>query len=163
MITIIAAVTSTGAIGRRGDLICHIPGDLRHFKELTMGHPIIMGRKTFESLPGGALPGRRNIVITTRRDFRAPGVETVGSLAEAICVAGEADCYIIGGRRVYAEAMPIADALSLTEIDIDGPEDADTFFPEVDPSQWRMTARSETLTDPRTSVTYRFTDYTRRP
>ncbi|MDE5608137.1 MAG: dihydrofolate reductase [Muribaculaceae bacterium] len=162
MITIIAAVTRSGAIGRRGDLICHLSGDLRHFKELTMGKAVVMGRKTFESLPGGALPGRRNIVISSRADYRADGAETVGSLAEALKAAGDADCYIIGGGRVYADAMATADALSLTEIDIDGPEDADTFFPPVDSSQWVRTAEGETMTDARSGVSYRFVEYRRR-
>ncbi len=163
MITIIAAVTRTGAIGRGGDLVYHLSGDLRHFKALTMGHAIIMGRKTFESLPGGALPGRRNIVISSRQDYRAPGAVTVGSLEEALGAAADDDCYIIGGGRVYAEAMGIADALSLTEIDADGPADADTFFPEVDPAQWERVHESEPMTDGRTGLSYRFVDYRRKP
>lgn len=162
MITIIAAVTRSGAIGRRGDLIHHIPADLRHFKALTLGHPVIMGRLTFESLPGGPLPGRRNIVISTRPGFRPEGVEVVASLAAAVGAAGAGDAFVIGGGRVYAEAMPIASRLSLTEIDVDGPADADTFFPDVDPGVWMVAECSEPAVDPRSGVTYRFVDYTRR-
>lgn len=162
MITIIAAVTRSGAIGRGGDLVYHLSGDLRHFKTLTIGHAIVMGRKTFESLPGGALPGRRNIVISSRAGYAAPGAETVGSLADAIAAAGDDDCYIIGGGRVYAEAMPIADRLTLTEIAVDGPDDADTFFPAVDPTVWEPGSRSETMRDERTGLEYRFVDYHRR-
>ena len=161
MITIIAAVTRSGAIGRRGDLVCHISADLKHFKALTMGHPVVMGRLTFESLPGGALPGRRNIVISSQTDYTAPGAEVYPSLEQALKAVGEEDCFIIGGGRVYAEALPLADRLSLTEIDTDGPADADTFFPTVDPAVWEVAGKTETTTDPRTGLTYSFVDYRR--
>lgn len=160
MITIIAAVTRSGAIGRGGDLVYHIREDLRRFKALTMGHPVVMGRNTFVSLPGGALPGRRNIVISSQPGLTLEGAEVYPSLAEALAAAGE-DPFIIGGGRVYAEAMPLADRLCLTEIDVDGPEDADTFFPRVDPAEWRLSDTTDAATDPRTGAPYRFTTYLR--
>ena len=135
---IIAAVGANGAIGRRGDLLWHLPGDLKRFKELTMGHPIIMGRKTFESFPRGPLPGRRNVVITRRKDYPAEGIDVVHSLEEALqLTAAEPEVYIIGGGEIYGQALPLATHLDLTLVD-DSPEDADTFFPVL-PEGWTET------------------------
>lgn len=125
---IIAALDRRGAIGRGGDMLFHLRDDLRRFKAITMGNALIMGRKTFESLPAGALPGRRNIVLTRNVHWSAPGVETVHSLAEAISLAGDGDVFVIGGGEIYAAAMPLADVLDITLIDAEA-EDADTFFP----------------------------------
>lgn len=161
MIRIIASVTADMGLGRRGELLYHIGADLKRFKALTMGHPIVMGRHTFESFPGGALPGRRNIVITSREDYSAPGVERAASLAEAIAMAG-GDCYVIGGSRVYREAMPMADELYLTLIDAPSPDGTDTYFPDIDPDVWRPAESAEPATDPRTGVSYRFATFTRR-
>ena len=130
-ITIIAAVAQNRAIGKDNKLIYWLPNDLKRFKALTTGHTIIMGRKTFESLPKGALPNRRNIVLSrSKRDFA--GCDCYTSLDEALanCSADE-DIYIIGGASIYEQAIKCADRLCLTEID-DTPEDADTFFPEFD-------------------------------
>lgn len=149
MITIIAAITADrGAIGRNGDLIFHIPADLRHFKTLTSGHTVVMGRKTFESLPKGALPNRRNIVISSRDGFTAPGTETAHSLDEALAMAGGdgREVFIIGGGRVYAEALDKADRLELTIVHAPTPDDADTFFPDIDPAKWQLTANEDFLT-----------------
>ncbi|MCM1483711.1 MAG: dihydrofolate reductase [Muribaculaceae bacterium] len=158
-ICIIAAVASCGAIGRRGDMPFHISADLRRFKQLTMGCPLIMGRRTFESLPGGALPGRRNIVVTRNALYSAPGAETAPSLAEAIAMCASASkLMIIGGGEIYRQAMPIATSMHLTHIDARVP-DADTYFPEVDMSRWLITESSDTETDPRSGVGFRFTDY----
>lgn len=162
MIRIIAAVTADMGLGRRGDLLYHISADLKNFKALTMGHPIVMGRNTFESFPGGALPGRRNLVITSNPDYTAPGIEVFPSLEAAIEAAGD-NCFIIGGGRVYREAMPLAHELYLTHIEAPSPADTDTFFPPVDPAQWQLAEQSEPATDPRTGVTYRFARYTKRP
>lgn len=152
-LTIIAAVGRDLAIGRDGDLAFHISADLRRFKALTMGHPIIMGRKTFESFPKGALPGRRNIVVTRNSAYSAPGIETAGSLEEALGKAGE-KAFVIGGGEIYRQALPLAHTLEITEIDADTP-DADTRFPDYR-SGWQPVAVSEPETDPRTGVTYRF-------
>ncbi len=100
-ISIIVAMTPSGAIGRKGDLLYHISADLKRFKALTMGKPIIMGRKTFESLPSGPLPGRRNIVVTRRNDYPAEGIEVAGSLDEAVALAADAEeAMIIGGAEI---------------------------------------------------------------
>lgn len=136
MITIIVAVTRDGAIGRNGDMLYHIKADLRRFKQITMGCPLVMGRKTFESLPGGALPGRRNMVVTRNGAYTAPGAETFGSLEEALSACADADdIMIIGGAQIYAQVMPMADRLLLTEIDAEAP-DADTHFPAIDTTVW---------------------------
>ena len=155
-ITIIAAVADNGAIGRKGQLLYHISADLRRFKQLTMGKPIIMGRRTFESLPKGALPGRRNIVITRNPSFSAPGVERAGSLDEAIALAGDVtEVMVIGGGQVYAEALPQVSRLELTLIHT-SPDDADTFFPPIDPDGWQLTETSAPASDERTSLNYTF-------
>lgn len=159
MITIIAAITRDGALGKGGDMLYHISADLKRFKALTMGHPIIMGRKTFESFPNGPLPGRRNLVVTRDSAYSHPDIETYSSLQQAIEAAGE-DAYVIGGGQIYAQAMPLADRLEITEIDANGQEaGADTFFPEISPERWQCTEESEPVTDPRTGVTFRFITY----
>lgn len=128
-IIIIAAVCANGAIGRNGDLLYYIPADLRRFKSLTMGYPIVMGRKTFESFPNGPLPGRRNIVISRNPDYAPAGAEVYASPQEALEACGDAErVFIIGGGEIYRRFMPLATKLMLTEIDA-APADADTFFP----------------------------------
>ncbi len=128
MIHIIVAIDQNRAIGLGGDMLFHIREDLRRFKALTMGHTLVMGRKTFDSLPSGALPGRRNIVITRNEHWSAPGAERAASLADAIALAGDSEIYIIGGGEIYAQALPLADVLDLTQIHAAAPE-ADTYFP----------------------------------
>lgn len=161
MITIIAAITRDGALGKDGDMLFHISADLKRFKTLTMGHPIIMGRRTFESFPNGPLPGRRNLVVTRNPAYSYPGIETYSSLEEAIEASGD-NAYVIGGGEIYRQAMPLADTLEITEIDADGKAvGADTFFPEIDATHWHLTDESEHHTDPRSGATYRFLTYTR--
>lgn len=138
--TIIAGVGRNGEIGRDGDLCWHIPEDLRRFKRLTMGGAVIMGRKTWESLPKKPLPGRLNIVLT-RSLPPQEGMVTASSLAEAVEAAGSLPVFIIGGESVYQQAMPLATRLELTLIDAADPL-ADSFFPTVDPSQWQVMAES---------------------
>lgn len=153
---LIAAMGRDRSIGRGGDLAFHIGADLRHFKELTMGCPVIMGRRTFESLPKGALPGRRNIVITSQAAFAAPGTETAASLDQALAlVAAAPRAFIIGGGSVYAQALPLADEMELTLIDADQPL-ADTFFPAFNPAEWETVHREGPADDPRTGLTYTF-------
>lgn len=161
-ITIIAAVTRDGAIGKDNDLLYHISADLKRFKSLTMGHPILMGRKTFLSFPNGPLPGRLNIVLSRDPGFSHPGIATAPSVGEAVSRYGRGHdvLYVIGGGQVYAEAMPLASRLELTVIDTERP-DADTFFPEADPREWQTVEESETFTDPRSGVSYRFVSLSR--
>lgn len=162
MINIIVAIANNGAIGRKGGLLFPISADLKRFKAITMGHPILMGRKTFESFPKGPLPGRRNIVVTRNAGYSCEGAETAGSLQQAIEMASGADeVFIIGGGEIYRQAFSMADRLILTEIDADAP-DADTFFPEINNDQWQIVEQSEPETDPRSGVAYRFTTLKRK-
>ena len=163
MLTIIAAITARrGAIGRKGDLIYHISADLKHFKELTTGHTVLMGRRTFLSLPKGALPKRRNIVITSDTEWTAPNVETAHSLDEALALtAADSEIFVIGGGQVYAETLAVADRLCITLIDAPEPDDADTFFPPIDPSLWEITDMSPRFTDP-AGIPYTFVTFSRK-
>ena len=156
MISIIAAVARNRAIGYENKLIYWLPNDLKRFKTLTTGHTIIMGRNTFLSLPKGALPNRRNIVLT-RSQKAFPGCDVFASLEDALahCDKDE-DVYIIGGASVYRQALPLADRLCLTEIN-DTPEKADTFFPPYD--DWKEISREDHEKDERHEYEYSFVDY----
>ncbi len=169
MITIIAAVAKNRAIGFENKLIYWLPNDLKRFKALTTGHTIIMGRNTFASLPKGALPNRRNVVLS-KRAFqtaggaenpaeRFPGCEVFPTLEAALqsCQPDE-DIYIIGGASVYEQAIKVADRLCLTEID-DTPAHADTFFPDY--SNWQLVSKETHPKDERHAFEYAFTDYER--
>lgn len=154
--SIIVAVGRRGVIGKNGDLAFHISADLRHFKEVTMGKPVIMGRKTFESLPKGALPGRRNIVITRNDSWNAPNTERARNIEEALeMTEGVDERMIIGGGEIYRQSIPYADKLYLTQIDADV-EGADTFFPEINPCVWNVAEESEVMRDEKSGVNYRF-------
>ena len=138
-VTLIAALGRNRVIGRDGEMPWHLPEDLKHFKHTTMGHPMVMGRKTFESI-GRVLPGRRTIVITRQPGWSHADVEAAHSLPEALSLAGPAnEVYVVGGGEVYAEALPFAQRLVLTEVH-DSPE-GDTWFPEWSPEKWRETSR----------------------
>ena len=157
-INIIAAVAKNRAIGFENKLIYWLPNDLKRFKALTTGHTIVMGRKTFESLPKGALPNRRNIVLS-RTTQELPGCEVFPTLETALdsCKPDE-DVYIIGGAHVYEQAIDFADRLCLTEVD-DTPAEADAFFPDY--SDWK-TDRTETHEkDEKHAFNYAFVDYLR--
>lgn len=161
-ITIIAALAANGAIGLGNRLLYRMPNDMKRFKALTTGHTVVMGRKTFESLPKGALPDRRNIVLSRRPGASFPGAECYASLQEALTHCGTDEAiYIIGGASVYAEAMPLADRLCLTHID-DTPPEADAFFPDIDPDEWQAVAEEVHPADEKHAHAYRFTDYERR-
>jgi dihydrofolate reductase len=156
MITLIAAVAKNRAIGYKNKLLYWLPNDLKRFKALTTGHTIIMGRKTFDSLPKGALPNRRNIVLSrTQTDF--PGCETFASLDEALrhCTSDE-EVFIIGGASVYRQAIAIADRLCLTEVN-DTPAQADAFFPAYD--DWRVEKSEPHEKDEKHTLKYAFVDY----
>ena len=161
-LSIIVAVAHGGAIGRRGGLLCHLPADMRHFKTVTTGHTVIMGRRTYDSLPKGALPDRRNIVVTHNQEFSADRVEVAHSFDEALRMAdGDGEVFVIGGAQIYSEALPSADKIYLTEIEASFP-DADTFFPELDRTQWTETVLGEHPADGRNPHACRFLLLARR-
>lgn len=136
---LVAAVAKNGVIGKDGALPWQLPEDLRHFKRLTLGHPVIMGRRTWQSL-GKPLPGRDNIVVTRRPGYEAPGAAVANSLAAALGLCtGEPVAFVIGGSGLFAESLPIAAGLVLTEIQRDFP--GDTWFPDYDRAKWRETQR----------------------
>ena len=135
---IVVAMTSNHVIGQNGDMPWHLPADLVHFKELTSGHAIIMGRRTWESI-GKPLPNRLNIVVTRQKDYAAEDVTVVHSLEDGIVAAGTQRIFLVGGGEMYKEALPIASKMHITRIDalIDG----DTKFPEIDESIWQCKSR----------------------
>ena len=138
-IYLIAAVAKNGVIGARGKLPWRLPEDLKHFKSLTLGHPILMGRRTWESL-GKPLPGRENIVITRKAGYEAPGASVAASLEAAVALCtGEPVAFVIGGAEIYAAALPLAAGLVLTEIQRDF--EGDTHFPEWDRTAWRVSQK----------------------
>lgn len=141
MFSIIACISKVHrAIGYKNRLLYAIPSDMTRFRMLTTGHTIIMGRKTFESLPNGALPNRRNIVISKTRE-QITGCEVCSSLEEAVGNKEVSDeCFIIGGASIYEQALPFADKLYLTIVEKE-PEHADTFFPEINPAEWEVTEK----------------------
>lgn len=159
-LSIIVAINRQNGIGFKNKLLYWLPNDLKRFKTLTTGHTIIMGRKTFESLPKGALPNRRNIVLSRNRtDF--PGAECYTSLQQAIeNIPGDEEAFIIGGASLYKEALPLADRLYITEIDDEGKE-ADAFFPFIDPDIWKEKSRECHPTDEKHLYSYCFIDYER--
>ena len=158
-LTVIAAVARNGVIGRDNALPWHLPADLKRFKALTTGHAVIMGRKTWESLPEKfrPLPGRQNIVVTRNAGYAAAGATVVNSLADAVAAASGSEAFVIGGAELYAAALPHADRLELTEIDADYA--GDTWFPLRDPNEWRESAR-EAHADP-AGPGYAFVSYER--
>lgn len=143
ILSIVVAIALDGAIGRGNDLLWHLPADLKRFKELTTGHTILMGRKTFDSLPRGPLPNRRNIVVSRSLPPRED-VEVYPTIEEALkaCEADE-EVFIIGGGEIYRQLLPHTDRIYLTRVQATFP-DAEVFFPELDPSEWSETA-SETF------------------
>jgi dihydrofolate reductase len=143
-IYLVAAVASNGIIGANGALPWRLPEDLQHFKRITMGHPVIMGRKTWESL-AGPLPGRDNIVVTRTAGYEAPGAAVASSLEAALALClGEPMAFVIGGSRLFAESLPLAAGLVMTEIykDFQG----DTWFPQYDRSRWKESQRERHVT-----------------
>lgn len=164
LISIIVATAKNHAIGKDNNLLWHISGDLRFFKRTTTGHPVIMGYNTWLSLGGRPLPGRRNIVVSRSHSADADcGAEFMASLEEALSQAAGTDpeeVFVIGGGQIYRAALPLADKLYVTEVDT-VIEDADTFFPELDPASWKETSRSESMHDDKSGYDYSFVTYTR--
>lgn len=160
-LALIAAIANNNAIGFENKLLYWLPNDLKRFKELTTGHTIIMGSNTFRSLPKGALPNRRNIVLS-RKEKEFPGCETFSSLEEALANCNGTELvYVIGGEMLYRAALPLADILCLTEID-DTPEKADAFFPEFTKSDWEIIEQEEHTPDEKHAFNYRFITYLKR-
>ena len=161
MLTLIAAVAENGAIGFQNKLLYWLPNDLKRFKALTTGHPIVMGRKTFESLPKGALPNRRNIVLTKNAHFTAENTETFASLQQALAACKpDEDVFVIGGASVYQQALPYADRLCLTLVH-DTPDEADAYFPQLNPEEWKVETEEKHDADERHAFAYTFIDYVR--
>ena len=139
-LSIIIAIASDGAIGRANDLLWHLPADLKRFKELTTGHTILMGRKTFESLPRGPLPNRRNIIISRSLPTQ-PGAEIYPTIQQAMeACASDEEVFIIGGGEIYRQLLPNTERIYLTRVQASFP-DAEVFFPELDPTEWIEEAR----------------------
>jgi dihydrofolate reductase len=156
MLSIIVAVAENGVIGGGNQLLWKLSSDLKRFKELTTGHPIIMGRKTFESI-GRALPNRRNIVVTRQGGYAKEGIETAPSLEDAIMrVAGEPEFFVIGGGELYRQALPHANRIYLTRVH--KPFEGDTTFPELGP-EWREASREEGTVDEKNPLPHTFLVY----
>ncbi len=147
-IVLIAAVARNRAIGKDNRLLWNIPQDMAHFRKLTTGETVIMGRKTWESLPPRfrPLPNRRNIVISRQADYAAEGAQVADSLTRALVLAnGSARIFVIGGEQIYALAMPLAQRLEITEVDLH--PDADAWFPPIDSAQWQESQREDGLSE----------------
>jgi dihydrofolate reductase len=152
-IVLVVAMARNRVIGKDGALPWHLPEDLKRFRRLTMGHPIIMGRKTHDSI-GRPLPGRRNIVVSRNPDLEIDGVETATSLQSALAMVADCDtAFVIGGEQIYQAALPLADRIELTLIDSDF--EGDARFPEIDPVEWTESQR-ESADNPAKALKYRF-------
>ena len=162
MLTVIVAQAQNRAIGYKNQLLYHLSADLKHFKALTTGNTIIMGRNTFLSLPKGALPNRRNIVLSRQKGIDFPGCDTFDSLEAALasCQPDE-EVFIIGGAMLYAKALPLADRLCVTQI-CASPDHADAFFPEIKADEWQEVTREHHEADERNEKPFDFVDYMRR-
>jgi dihydrofolate reductase len=158
-ITLVAAMARNRGIGMDGELPWHLPGELSHFRQTTMGKPIVMGRKTWQSI-GRALPGRQNLVVSRNRAFKAEGCEVAASLEEAVSRAQGLDVMVIGGGQLYAEALPHADRMVLTLVDCEPP--ADTWFPEWKNDEWEETAERSEEPDELNPYAYRVVELRRR-
>ena len=159
MITIIAAIGNNNELGKGNDLIWYLPADLKRFKKRTTGHPIIMGRNTFETI-GKPLPNRRTIIITRNTSYQKEGCEVVHSLEDAIeLIASQEDAFIIGGAQIYKEAMEknVVDQLDITKVHQDF--DADVFFPAIDSMVWEEVSRENFSPDEKNLFTYSFINY----
>ena len=159
MISIIVAIAENYAIGKKGDLLCHMPADLKHFKEITSGKTVMMGERTFFSLPKHPLPNRRNIVLTDVPGKTFEGAEVAYSLDELCAkVAGEEEAFVIGGGMVYRQMMERADKLYITHIHHSW-EDADTFFPEIKETEWKLLSAEKHEADENNTYAFTFAEY----
>ena len=160
MISIIVAIAEGGVIGGNNSLLWHISEDLRRFKQITLGHPVIMGRKTYESI-GRPLPNRDNIIISRNGEYQAEGCKTVGSLSQAISLyPADQEIFIIGGGEIYRQSMDMADKLYITEVEAQF--DGDTFFPEIDPAIWQESLRQRYERGEKFDSPFSFVEYIRK-
>lgn len=161
-VAIIVVVDENNGIGKDGNLLCHLPNDLKHFKKLTTGHTIIMGRITYESLPNGALPNRINIVITSDNAYNYPGCIVARSVDEALLLTNNKEkVYIIGGGKIYESTIHLANKLHLTRIHHIF-EEVDTFFPKLDFSNWELIEEEKHKADEKHLYDYSFTTFIKK-
>ncbi len=159
IVSIVVAIAQNHAIGKNNQLLWHLPKDLKHFKEITSGHTIIMGRKTYDSV-GKPLPNRRNIVVT-RQDITIDGCEVVNSLQDALKLAeGVDEVFIVGGAEIYKQAMPLTDRIYLTIVHENF--EGDAYFPEIKEDIWKETAREDYQADEKHAFAYSFITLERR-
>jgi dihydrofolate reductase len=162
LISIIVAIDENNAIGQESRLLCHLPNDLKYFKSVTQGHTVIMGRKTFETLPNGALPNRRNIVISHNRSLKLAGCEVFPSLEAALeACRNEEEVFVIGGGSIYKAALPFAGKLYITIIHYIFAA-ADTFFPAIEASEWQEISNISHPADEKNRYEHRFVTYERK-
>lgn len=155
----VVAISQNRVIGKDNQLIWHMPADLKHYKNITMGHHMIMGRKTYESI-GRPLPGRTTVIITRDKNYKAEGCIIVNSLDEALKVAAsDSEPCIVGGGEIFRQAMSITDKIYLTIIHHDF--EGDTFYPELDPAEWKLTKREDFQPDEKNRYPYSFCEYER--
>ena len=157
-ITLIAAMDANGGIGLNGKMPWHLPGELEHFKRVTMGKPIVMGRRTWESI-GRPLPGRQNIVVSRDPRFHAEGCDVCPSIEQALAAASGEEVMIIGGGEIYRQALPLARRMLLTLVDCASP--ADTWFPEWDAGNWTLVRQRDVAADERNPLAYRVQEWIR--
>ena len=154
-ISIIAAIGKNYELGRNNDLLWHISADLKRFKKITSGHPVIMGRKTFDSINNKPLPKRRNIIITHSLEYFYPDIEIVHSVDEALKkIEADEEVFILGGATIYEQILPVANNMYLTLVDKE--YEADTFFPRFDPDQWKTIENISIIDDEQAGVKYSF-------
>lgn len=159
-ISIVVAISENNAIGRDNQLLWHLPADLKHFKNITTGHTIIMGRKTFDSI-GKPLPNRRNIIITRQKKLNIEGVEVVNSLNDALALCeGETEVFVIGGAEIYKQAIAVSHRIYLTRVHQEF--EADAFFPEIDNESWKEVEKVDHLPDEKNKFAYTFSTLERR-
>lgn len=160
-LTLIAAIAENNALGKNNQMLWHLPDDFKRFKQVTSGHHIIMGRKTFESLPG-ILPNRTHIIITRQPDFKAEGCIIANSLENALAACPQDDeVFVIGGGEIYKQALPKADKLDLTRVHGIDPE-ADAYFPEFDTADWKLVEKVHHPKDERHKFDFTFETYLRK-
>ncbi len=154
VISIVVAISENNAIGKNNQLLWHLSADLKHFKEITSGHTIVMGRKTYDSI-GKPLPNRRNIVISRNTDLILPGVEVVGSVNEALALCtSEKEVFMIGGAEIYKQSLPITQKIYLTTVH--QTFEADAFFPDLKTTEWKETEKEQHQVDEKNNLPYTF-------
>ena len=161
-LSIIVAIAQNGAIGKDNDLLWHLSGDLKRFKRLTTGHPVVMGRKTWESLPKRPLPGRQNIVMTNNPDFRADGATVVHSINDLFKVLKDCDdeVFVMGGAAIYKALLPFSQRLYITRVYRD--YEADVYFPTIDMSEFNLVNLGEPMLDEESGLDYAYEEYERK-